>query len=366
MAAHADIPHIVRGWVHALYAYEVGQSIDLDEAQRRITSLTERAALKHKRRAPRYLAFQPPPLRVLQHGTVLTVGAHRTEPQIDLVLFDFGAVSVTYAMPLAGPMETLLDLSVTLYDDQSLLADSRRRVAELLGIIGAAVTRPRVADIDESYVIYQLQDLAGAEISSDTLLAHAPFFAQVLRAERESLSPQEVHDAVACRLAFGRADLTLIDGDAAIVIEPNAEDIIAVLEFANVELLEMHYLDHKLDAALDEAYRALSRSTWLRRRAAREDLDRIARMQVDGALLFEGVNNAFKLIGDQFLARVYRLASERFHLADWDASILRKLQTLEGIYSKVSDAATNRRMEALEWIIIALIALELVLSFTRH
>src|SRR5215471_12458558 len=85
------------------------------------------------------------------------------------------------------------------------------------------------------------------------------------------------------------------------------------------------------------------------------DLQRIAQMQVDSAMLFEGVNNALKLLGDQYLARVYRLASQRFHLEEWDASILRKLHTLESIYAKIADRATNRRMETLEWIIIVLI-----------
>ena len=39
-------------------------------------------------------------------------------------------------------------------------------------------------------------------------------------------------------------------------------------------------------------------------------------MQVESAVLFEGVNNALKLLGDQYLARVYRLASQRFHLEE--------------------------------------------------
>jgi len=83
---------------------------------------------------------------------------------------------------------------------------------------------------------------------------------------------------------------------------------------------------------------------------------------MESAMLFEGVNNAIKLLGDQYLARVYRHAAQRLHLAEWDASILRKLATLESIYEKLSDRQTNRRMETLEWIIIALIAFEIAMS----
>jgi hypothetical protein len=74
-------------------------------------------------------------------------------------------------------------------------------------------------------------------------------------------------------------------------------------------------------------------------------------------------NGSQKLLGDQYLARVYRLASQRFHLEVWDASILRKLETLESIYDKMSARATTRRMEMLEWIIIVLIAVSIAISF---
>jgi uncharacterized Rmd1/YagE family protein len=82
-------------------------------------------------------------------------------------------------------------------------------------------------------------------------------------------------------------------------------------------------------------------------------------------VLFEQVSNALKLIGDQFLARVYAMAGRRFHLADWDRAVTRKLQTIEGIYSKLTDQASERRMEVLEWIIIILIAVSIVLPFLQ-
>ena len=80
-------------------------------------------------------------------------------------------------------------------------------------------------------------------------------------------------------------------------------------------------------------------------------------------MLFERVTNTLKLLGDQYLARVYRLASQRFHLEAWDASIMRKLQTLESIYGKMTDRATTQRMEVLEWIIIVLITISIAVSF---
>jgi hypothetical protein len=264
---------------------------------------------------------------------------------------------VTYTIPLVGPLANLVDLSAELYENAALLSDSRRYVAELLALLGDTVIRAHLADIVETYAIFQVFELAGGGSPAALRAEGAPLLAQILRAERAPLSAQETRDALACELAFGAGDLTLIDADAAIVFD------------ANVDLLEMRFLDQRLDDGLDHAYRALSRRGWrpaLWPGGGSEDLQRIAQMQVDAALMFEAVNNALKLVGDQFLARVYRLASERFHLGDWDVNILRKLETLESIYSKLSDMAASRRIEVLEWIVIVLIAGEIGLSLWRR
>src|SRR5438128_3461943 len=357
-------PVVQEGVCYALFAYDAGLAINLDESERRITALTQRAAIRHKHRAPRYFECRPAPLRVTQEREALGVGAFRTAPSVEAVLYDFGAVSVTYQVPLGGPLAHLITLAEELYESAVLLADSRRWVEHLLATIAPAVTRPGLTDFVETYVIFELGAFSPPSPPAELYTTHAQEMARILRSERAVLSAQEVNDALGHRISFGSDDVTFIDWDAALIADRDAEDVRAVLEFANVELLEMRYLDQQLDDALDESYDTLSRrdGLWLPG-VTRADLRRIGQLQVDNAVLFEGVNNALKLLGDQYLARVYRLVSERFHLAEWDASILRKLQTLESIYQKLSDQSANRRTEALEWIIIALIAAEILIPF---
>jgi uncharacterized Rmd1/YagE family protein len=71
-------------------------------------------------------------------------------------------------------------------------------------------------------------------------------------------------------------------------------------------------------------------------------------------------------LGDQYLARLYRVASTRFHLSDWDAAIERKLQMLDSIYEKTVGRADAMRDGALEWIIIILIASEIVFNLVAE
>jgi hypothetical protein len=355
---------ITKGTCYALFAYDIGLSINLTEAERRITANTERGRLRHKARAPQYFDYRPAPLRLVQEGGVFAVGLYQSSPTVEVMVYDFGAVTITYRFPLDGPFEHLLDLSELLYENEQLRAESRTRVDQLVQVLSPAVERPRIVDEVEDYLIFSIDSYHPAA-RAPLWLSEETHLARILRAERTPLSSQETADALACRISFGLDDAAIIDWNAAVLFGKEMDDVRAVLEFANVELLEMRMLDEQLDRALDQAYEALSRKPRLLSLPGSHDKDTtyVAQLQVDAALLFERVTNTLKLLGDQYLARVYRLVSQRFHLEAWDASILRKLQTLDSIYGKMSDRAGTRRMEYLEWIIIVLIAASIVVSF---
>jgi hypothetical protein len=361
---------IERGLCHVMFAYDAARSINLDSVVRRIHETSERQTLRHKRRTPSYFEYQPPPLRVSYPSEPLRIGNFQTRPNVDLLLYDFGAVAVSYTIAVDGPFEELLPLSEELYDNAFLLEDSRKRVAELLKIIANDVTHANLAPVVEDYVVFHIESLSSVSgpIEIGTFCGtYRRQIAQILRAEQRPLSEEEVEDAVSARMSYGTEDVIVIDWNAALLIDREGEDIREVLQFANVELLEMRYLDQKLDGALDQSYQTLSgrsSGSGFQRRLGRygTGLRAVAELQVDNAALFEGVNNALKLLGDQYLARVYRLVSRRFHLDDWDAGILRKLQTLESIYQKMSDQAATQRMEVLEWVIIILFVFSIVLE----
>jgi hypothetical protein len=361
-------PSIERGVVYVLFAYDTALSINLDDAERRVHETIQRETIRHKRRAPSYFEFQSPPLRITQAIEPFNIGAHHSREQVDLVAYDFGAVSVIYSIPIQGSFSGLLGLSEELYDNELLLADSRRRVDHLLKSLGDAAIKGSIAEVVEDYVIFHIEELGGPLDARNFCAQHGYEIAQILRAERLPLSEQEIEEALGSRISFGKDDIAIVDWNASLLFDPEGDDTRTVLEFANVELLEMRYLDQKMDRALDQAYETLSQRAWNLRRMLGSygaDLRRVAELQIDNALLFEGVNNALKLLGDQYLARVYRLVNKRFHLEDWDSSILRKLQTLESIYEKISDQAVNRRTEFLEWVIIILIAAEIAIGFVR-
>src|ERR1044071_1058195 len=139
--------YIEKGVCYAFFAYETAFSIDLDRAEQRIHQTTQRESLPHKRRAPSYFEYQPAPLRVTQPVQPLSIAGLPTVATVDLVVYDFGAISVVYSIPISGPMTKLLALSDELYDNQLLLGDSRRRVEETLRVIGDAAVEAGSAGV---------------------------------------------------------------------------------------------------------------------------------------------------------------------------------------------------------------------------
>jgi hypothetical protein len=354
------------GTCFVLFAYDIARSVDLDQAEHRITAITERSRIKRKRRAPAYFDFTPAPLRISAEMEPLAIGQYRTGSMVDLLLYDFGVVSVSYSLPIQGSFASLETLSHDLYENELLLADSRRRIEELLAGLGDAAERPHLADFVEDYMIVQIERATPLLAPESLLTGFGQRIAQLLRSETQVLGGEEVRDSIGQRVSFGPDDVTVIDWNAALIYGQDMEDVVAAMEFTNVELLEMRFLDRQLDLALDHAYAASSKRRWGRPflpETPRTDIRHIARLQVDSAILFEQVTNTLKLFGDQYLARVHRLISHRFHLKSWDASISRKLHTLDSIYGKMTESAAAWRMELLEWIIIALIALSIVMPF---
>jgi hypothetical protein len=366
-AASIHDVQIEEGAALVWFAYDLGHQIDLDRAQQRVAAGVEREQIRHEHRAPPYFQFEPAPLRIADDAPPIALGALATDGHVEATLYDFGAVSIAYRIPM-GPrsLEQLADLAGTLDDNPQLLADSRDRVERLLRQLGDAIENPRIADLVEDYTVFHARRWSPPVEPARIVDEHRAIIARILRCEREPMSPGELDDALQVRLAYGVNDDVVIDWNGAFVFDALGEDTLAVLEFANVELLEMRFLDDRLDAALEQSHavvRARRRSPFGRPRDVAESMRRIARLQIESAILFESVNNAIKLLGDQFLARLYRLAARRLHLDEWDANILRKLETIENIYEKLSDESSTRRMELLEWIVIILITLEIVFSF---
>ena len=82
--------------------------------------------------------------------------------------------------------------------------------------------------------------------------------------------------------------------------------------------------------------------------------------------LAERVDNALQVTEDVYLARVYATAMELFRVPNVSAAVDRKLAIIREAYTALHSEAAGARVEIMEAAVVAMIAVEIVLSLLRH
>ncbi|MEN0058902.1 MAG: hypothetical protein AAGB31_08710, partial [Bdellovibrio sp.] len=90
-----------------------------------------------------------------------------------------------------------------------------------------------------------------------------------------------------------------------------------------------------------------------------------AQLYLDISDTIESVDNSMKVVGDFYLAKIFRAASMRLRFKDWKDSVDKKLENMAQISKLFVNEANEKRNQLLEVIIIILIALEVVPLFFK-
>ncbi len=377
MSQPENIPDadVLAGRLNVYVAFDWGDEIDLEQARRQGAGVV--LSMLRRPRTPASIAYRPPPLR-FPIGPVVVAMPGLAGTQIhsaEATVFDFAGVSLALQIPFNLPRNELRDLAARLSEPATALGimqTARALLEPLYHRLLPAITRASWRDnFWEEYFVFQFAP--GAAVAPSILLQqHAGWLAGLLRLEDEPLSDQEITEALRLVLRYRPDDLFVPDWAAAVLVdrESECEETLQAIEFANLQLLEYRHIDDRLDGSLtqaDEILHHAARSRIPSFRGHHQSLRVLGELKVEANGLFERTGNALKLVGDQYLARVYRLLATRFHLPDWEQDIQRKLDVIEGIYQVVSTQSSHFRSEFLEIVVVLLIAIELAVAiFLRH
>lgn len=355
--------------IHLAFAFDIGYEIDLERAGTLLPG--ESGRLPRRRRTPESIRYRPAPLRLaLDAGGMTLPGVPPTAkaqpPRAELSIFDFGAVSLAVQFPVRMTPGELLEVAGELAEPASVNADARTLLSPWIERLRPAVVEFEFSEISEEYIVFQM-----GEARPGWLESHADWIAGLVRLESGPLSTAEVREATRLSLSYAPNDLVTLDWAAGFVADRECADTLQVIEFANVQLLEFRHIDDRLDDRLEAAYRLIGPERKDRRppifgRSHADALRNVRELEIEATSLFERADNALKLIGDQYLSRIFDLASTRFHLRDWQQSIRRKLDTVGDVYDLLVQQSGGTRMETLEIIVVVLIAMEIVLALFRH
>jgi hypothetical protein len=356
---------VVSGHITAFFLFDVAEAIDLAGLQRELGGGVK-TRLAPKPTTPPYVQYRQPPLTI--DGHIIDM-AEADGFNVRFKAFDYGVISVALTRPLSGTWDEWVAWGRSCYDNAALPRTAEQLVRTLVSRAATAVTRLRPDFLAEDYVIFTATQLDGDGSSESLIATRGEAIAQLLRGERSPLSAEERDEILRHRISYFADDLVIPTWNSAFIrdTESGAQAAIEILEFANSQLLEFRYYDQLLDAELERIYPQLQRQgflyNWLARRYSRA-VRQVHSLFIDVNELTDRTENALKIVGDVYAARLFALAAARLGLDQWKASVQEKLRTLADIYRFAVEQTSMARGEFLEFLVVVILVLELVLLLT--
>jgi hypothetical protein len=367
-------PRVADGQLFIYRLFDVADSIDLSHAERLAAAPKSRLALEGAGSVTAF-EFPRPPLHLVLGRREVRIGGETHDAELSAHLIDTGVASILYkvAIPPGASLGDLLPMSEALIarPTPEIDAAARREAEALCRDLAPALERPHAWEGLESYHVVFVRRFEEGQITADRLLAEAPIAELVLGETSDvPLSAAERQDVLAHNFTYQVDDLALVHWNGAFVYESSGvEDIPDLLEFATAHLLELRYydalLDRQLHAIYDEIEAGGSPVRNILTRKYRTLERRVAGLLLEISEMIERLENAVKIVGDFYLARLYQGAVRRFRLPAWQETVLRKQRLLTEVNDLIGNAADTSRAELLELIIILLIAYEIIAAFAK-
>jgi hypothetical protein len=348
------------GHITAFYLFDIAEEIDLAAVPRLLETHAVPARLAPKPQTPASVQYQQPPLVV--DGEALGLPALRgCRPRFKV--FDYGVISLALTLPVSGTWADLHSATQKLAGLEEQAQEWGKQIFEKLK---PCLVRGHPPELSEDYTVYAITEL-DEPLTADRLLAeHGETIAALLRGEApETLSAQERDDVLKHRISYLVDDLAVPTWNAAFVYdtEAGAQAALEIFEYANSQLLEFRYYDDLLGSELERIYDELQRPRWYDALGPRyvRAAQRLHALFIDVNELTDKTENALKMVGDVYAARLYALAAGRLGLDRWKQNVEEKLDTLDDIYRFTVDQTQMSRGHLLELIVVLILVVELAL-----
>ncbi len=260
-----------------------------------------------------------------------------------ILLYECGVVAVEQWRDFEGDWET------TGKEFREWMRSGAALEAEAILDRHAAAIEGRYADFGrEDYAVLVLP-------SGEGLRERRGELACLVRGEEAPLAEDEVKEVWAGAISYHADDLVVVGWEAAVVAGGD-EEVISLLRYANVQLLEFRRYDAELGARLGAGYGELRRWNRWRLRGKAEE---IYRMLIDLREAAERVDGAVAFLSDTYAARVYRLAAGRIGVDDYRRMVEGKMRVAQEVYRFMVDEFHHTRAFVLEATVVGILLIDL-------
>jgi hypothetical protein len=353
----------VSGSVHAFYLFDVAEGVDLSGVRRFVGEAAAPATLSDKAPGPPRVYYIQPPLVVPGEAFGLAEIAPFTAR---VKFYDYGVVSLMLSRPFEGAWDDLVRLGQELIENEPLEEQATALCQTVVDRVRPALKDARGVFLREDYLAFVVHAAEDGPDAETMLEQHGADIAQMVRGERQALSRQEREEVLRHQLSYLTADVVVPAYNAAFVFDTasGAVATLEILEFVNSQLLEFRFYDDLLESELARIYAGLQGPRMIDRLIGRRFTRAARRLQalyVEVNELTDRLENAVKLVGDLYLARLFGLAAARLGLDRWKRNVEEKLNTLNDIYRFAVEQTGMAQGNLLELVIVLILIIEFVM-----
>ncbi len=360
MNAHYDIPRTsyeFSGNIFIFHCFDVGDDINLEKVRE------TQALVRVPFTQPKYFKNYHIPM------AVELPRPHATSTCISAKLHSFGVISLVYKISFTQTLEELrTEIEKIDYEYREL---SIFDAGAIFKRIKPYIKQAKFFHLRSSYVVIQVNPVATIDINS-LKKEYGGIIASTLRFETKSLSEYQKNEILETAIGYYRGDLVIIDTNAAFAYDDEYDDLLHLVEFANMQQLELQFYDRVLDQQLNTAYeqevKKLPISAYMPFIGAvkTDPIGDLGKLKVDISVITERLENSIKLAGEAYYTELYSLLNQKLDLINWKDSINHKLSIIHDISSVYQNKVDAVREDLLSMLVIVLIFIELIVGIMHY
>lgn len=362
---------IKKGSILIYRVFDVAEEINLHHVEELLSSPNKsavRSRLKFTLNPRQNIIMRNAPITLNVGESELMFQNETVKAEVFVKIWDYGVISIMFQIPIAEgtKWDTLINISAQLEKDTLIDEAAKFRTQELVNVINPALRDMHSWHEFEDYNIYFFEELDEIKDCIE-LLDKVDVACLVVAENTAKISESTKKLILESTMQYSTNDLCIIDWNSAIVIEPSGKkEVPEAIEFALTHLMEMRYYDALIDQKLAMLYDAIeaSRGKFFNNKFSGLSREASARY-IEFSEFIERVDNSFKVVGDFYLARIFRVASDEFRIPEWEGNIMRKMGLLANLSELLQGEINVNRSLWLEITIVVLITFELITTFAK-
>jgi len=356
---------IQKGSILIYRIFDVAEEINMPQVQAILRDNRGPDQFKVPKYIDRAIEMKNPPVTFGLGEETIHIQGREIKAEVLVKVRDFGVLSLIYQIPIepGTTWHQLVEFASWLEEGSEIDQIATQQASEISSTISSTLTKPHSWSGFEDYIIYFFEEFE-AGITAKQLLERADIPALLVAEDEIKLSESTRKALKENYFQYAENDLTMVEWNSAIVVEPSgSRDVPDILEFAVTQLMEMRFYDDLLDEKLKVLYHDIEekRSSIWNAKYERVYHEASSRY-IEFIEFIEKVENTLKVVGDFYLATIYREATKRFRLSDWQSNVTRKMNILAQVSNLLQGEINSRRSTILEFIIIILIAYEILMA----